>query len=249
MFKRIITMFAVFLWCGSAFGAHPLITDDSGTQGAGKFQVELNGEYAKDGGDSTTEVSASVTGGISDNLDLVISAPYQFLRFRDEEGNRITEDGISDIAVELKWRFYEKEGFSLALKPGITFPTGDDEKGIGDGKAAYGAVLIATRELAPAIVHVNLGFTKNRSELRDIWHYSLSAEYEVNENLLLVGNVGVESNPDRGSDTHPVFLLGGLIYSLSDNVDIDFGIKTDLNNAGPDYTVLAGLAVTFGREK
>lgn len=28
---------------GAVFAAHPLITDDTGTQGRGKFQIEVNG--------------------------------------------------------------------------------------------------------------------------------------------------------------------------------------------------------------
>jgi hypothetical protein len=247
MFKKIFAMFAVLLWCGHAFGAHPLITDDSGTQGAGGVQLELNGEYAEDGSDSTTESAATVTGGIRDNLDLVFSAPYQFLRFRDEEGNRITEDGISDIAVELKWRLYENENLGFALKPGITFPTGDDDKELGDGKASFGLVFITTKEIDPLTLHLNLGFTKNSQELRDIWHYSLATEYEIMKNLLFVGNIGGATNPEKESNTHPVFILAGPIYSLSDSLDVDFGIKAGLNNSEPDYTVLTGLVIKFGR--
>jgi len=248
MFKRIITMCAVLLWCGSAFGAHPLITDDAGTQGAGRFQLELNGEYAKDGSDSTTETAATITGGIRDDLDLVISAPYQFLRFNDEEGERVTEDGISDAAAELKWRFYEQEGLGLALKPGITFPTGDDAKGLGDGKASYSLLFITTMEFDAITYHANLGFTKNRKELRDVWNYSVAAEYEIMKDLMLVGNIGGETNSDKETNTHPVFILGGLIYTVNDSLSVDIGIKTGLNNAEPDYTVLAGLAITLGRQ-
>ena len=141
------------------------------------LQLELNGEYAKDSGDSTTEMAVAVAGGLRDDLDIVLSVPYQFLRSTDDEGARVTEDGISDAALELKWRFYENEGIGLALKPGITFPTGDDDKGLGDGKASYGAVFIATGEADPVTMNMNLGFTKNRKELRDVWHYSLAAEY------------------------------------------------------------------------
>jgi hypothetical protein len=249
MFKTIITVFAVLLWCGPVFGAHPMITDDSGTQGAGKFQIELNGEYAKDSSDSTTEIAVAVAGGVRDNLDIVLAVPYQFLRFNDDESNRITEDGISDIAIELKWRFYENEDVSLALKPGIIIPSGDDAKGLGDGKASYGLVLITTKEIDPATLHFNLGFNKNRKELRDIWHYSFAAEYELMENILLVGNIGGETNPDKESDTHPAFILGGLIYSVNENFNVDAGIKAALNNAEPDYTILAGLTVVFGRIK
>ena len=246
MIKRIITICAVFLWCGSAFAAHPLVTDDAGTLGAGKFQLELTGEYAKDGGDSTTETAVAVAGGVRDDLDLVLSVPYQFLRSTDDEGSRVTENGISDAAVELKWRFYENGGIVFALKPGITFPNGDDDKGLGDGKASYGLVFITTLELDAMTSHINLGFTRNRKELRDVWHYSIAAEYEMANDLLLVGNIGGETNPDKGSNTHPAFVLGGLIYTINDNFNVDVGIKAGLNKAEPDYAVLAGLAFVFG---
>jgi len=226
-----------------------LVTDDAGTQGAGKFQLELTGEYAKDGGDSTTETAAAVAGGIRDDLDFMLSVPYQFLRSRDDEGNRVTEDGISDAALELKWRFYETEHCSLALKPGITFPTGDEDKGLGDGKAGYGAVFIATGDIEPVTLHLNLGYTKNRKELRDVWHYSIAAEYELKKDLLAVGNLGGETNPDRGLNTHPAFILGGLIYTVNESLSVDIGIKAGLNNAEPDYAVLAGLAVVFGGDE
>jgi len=43
MFKKILTGLAItLLTAGVAFGAHPLITDDTGTQGKGKFQLEVN---------------------------------------------------------------------------------------------------------------------------------------------------------------------------------------------------------------
>ena len=246
MIKRIITICAVFLWCGSAFAAHPLITDDAGTLGAGNLQLELTGEYAKDSGDSATEMAAAVAGGLRDDLDIVLSVPYQFLRSTDDEGARVTEDGISDAALELKWRFYETEHCSLALKPGITFPTGDDDNGLGDGKAAYSAVFIATGSVDPVTLHMNLGYTKNRKELRNVWNYSLAAEYELGNDLLLVGNVGGETNSDKEAGTHPAFVLGGVIYNVNESLSVDLGIKAGLNKAEPDYAVLAGLTFAFG---
>jgi len=31
-------------------------------------------------------------------------------------------------------RLFEKNGFSLAFKPGMSFPSGNEEKGLGTGK-------------------------------------------------------------------------------------------------------------------
>ena len=40
----------IFCFTTSLYAAHPLITDDTGTQGKGRFQLELNGEYSFDKG-------------------------------------------------------------------------------------------------------------------------------------------------------------------------------------------------------
>ena len=45
MLKRILVVLAVLSSYGTAFGAHPLITDDTGTQGKRKFQLEVNSEF------------------------------------------------------------------------------------------------------------------------------------------------------------------------------------------------------------
>jgi len=229
----------------NSYAAHPLITDDTGTQGTGKFQLEVNGEYSNDNGNTITEISAILSAGIRDNIDLVITMPYQFLRTKDEAGHKTSENGISDVSIELKWRFYEKDGLSLALKPGIIIPIGDENKGLSDGKMSYSLFLIKTKEMEPFTFHFNLGYTKNRKELRDIWHYSLAGEYRVIKPLRIVANVGGETNPDRNSHVHPLFLLGGVIYSVSENFDIDFGVKNGLNKAEADYTLLAGITLRF----
>ncbi len=43
------------------------------------------------------------------------------------------------------------------------------------------------------------------------------------KDLVVAADTGVERNPDKASDTHPAYILGGLIYSLGENLDIDIG--------------------------
>ena len=119
-------MFAtMLLFASNSFAAHPLITDDTGTQGAGKFQLEVNLEYSKNCRDSETGLNAAFSAGIRENMDIVIGSPYQFLSTK-VDGSTLTEDGFSDITLELKWRFCEKDGLSFAIKPGIILPTGEE---------------------------------------------------------------------------------------------------------------------------
>jgi hypothetical protein len=65
----------------SAFAAIPLITDDTGTQGKGKFQVELFGEYGHDEEERVTsknsDLSATLTYGLIDPVDIVLSVPIR----------------------------------------------------------------------------------------------------------------------------------------------------------------------------
>jgi long-subunit fatty acid transport protein len=96
--------------------------------------------------------------------------------------------------------------------------------------------------------HLNLGYKRNENtvdEREDIWHASLAGEYKVMKNLKLVADIGAERNTDKSSDTNPAFILGGFIYTIRENVDIDFGVKAGLNKAEADITYLAGMALRF----
>ena len=55
----------------------------------------------------------------------------------------------------------------------------------------------------------------------------------------------MERNPDKTSNLDPAFILGGLIYSISKNFDVDFGIRGGLNKPETDYAILAGIAWRF----
>lgn len=261
---KIFLFFSLFTLHSSLFtvshAAHPLITDDTGTQGKGKFQLEANSEfnydkerqYSEDAGDWITvkeaggEVATVLSYGMADNIDIVLGLPYQWKKTREDDNVTSDEDGVSDISFEVKWRFYENKGLGFALKPGITLPTGDDEKGLGAGRVTYSMFFITTKEIELWAFHLNLGYIKNENkvdERRDIWHASLAGEAEIVKNLKTVANIGMEKNTDKASSTDPAFILGGVIYSINENFDIDFGIKAGLNNPEFDSSILAGITL------
>lgn len=244
-------IFSILFCSSAAFAAHPLITDDAGTMGASKAQLELNGEIGHDKEDGITtktrQGDACFSYGFSELVDLVIDLPYVHVRTSDDTA-AITENGFSDTSIAVKWRFYEDDGLSLALKPGLTLPTGDDEDGLGAGKVGYNLFFITTKEMAPWAFHLNLGYIKNENTLaeeEDIWHASIASTVEVASNLTAVVNLGVERNADKLAGTDPAFFLAGLIYAMSDNLDLDCGIKFGLNDPETDRTVLAGITWKF----
>ncbi|HCC54185.1 MAG TPA: transporter [Desulfobulbaceae bacterium] len=242
-----LVFFGFLAWAAVAFAAHPLLTDDAGTMGTGKAQLELTGEYGYDKADGVTtktrQGDAAFTYGISEAVDLVIDLPYLQVRTSDDTAT-ITENGFSDTSLAMKWRFYEHDGLSLALKPGLTLLAGDDEEGLGAGKATYSLFFITSKEMDPWAFHLNLGYIRNENKLdeeKGLWHASIAATVALTEQLTAVANLGVESNPDKLAGTDPAFVLAGLTYALSETIDLDCGIKYGLNDPETDYTVLAGV--------
>jgi len=240
--------------CGIAstvWAAHPLISDDTGTQGTGKFQVEVNGVLATDEeGPVETNMLAfgvSLAAGVREDVDIVVGAPYIILEEKIA-GTTVDEQGPGDVVLEAKWRFFEKEGASFAIKPGISLPLGDEDKGLGTGENGYFLFAIASMEAEPVTVHGNLGYMRNENnagEEKDLWHVSVAAEYEMTESAHLVGNVGMEKNPDPSADNDPAFGLLGVIYSPEEYIDLDAGVKVGLTDAEDDLAFLAGMAIRF----
>lgn len=246
-----LVFFSILSCATAAFAAHPLITDDAGTMGTGKAQLELTGEYGHDKEDGVTtkatQGDAALTYGLSEAVDLVVDLPYLHVKTSDDTA-AMTENGFSDTSLAVKWRFYEHDGLSIALKPGLTLPTGDEEEGLGAGKATYNLFFITSKEMEPWGFHLNLGYIRNENtmeEEKNLWHASIASTVALTEHLTAVANLGVESNPDKLAGTDPAFVLAGLTYALSETIDLDCGIKYGLNDPETDYTVLAGVTLKF----
>lgn len=261
---------ALLLHAVPAFATHPLITDDALTQGKGSAQVEISFKYDRDDDDGvktrTSQPQIQITYGILDPLDIIVTAPYLFVR-TEQAGTTTSVDGIGDVTASLKWRvFGDKEGFLFAIKPSLTFPTGDEKKGLGDGQASpgasyyykfdrqsYGVTLIGTYNRDEWYVSTNLGYQHNHYGLssdedayrHDIWSASLSGQYEIVEDVWLVGEAGLVTNPKATSNTPPVYVNAGVIYELTKKIDLDVGFKYGLNKPAVDSTISGAVTISF----
>ena len=234
-----------------AYAFHPLNTDDTGTMGKGNCKSMLTGKYEhnEEAGmvEAVSKIKASVTVGAAGNIDIEVGQPYKFKK-EDDNGAATKTNGIADTEVEMKWRFYERGTFSLAVRPSLTLATGSEDKGLGAGKATYGLFLLATKQLEQWAFHVNAGYerlTDEGDERPDIWHYSSAAEYEAGKGFVLIGEAGIHSNEDQTSLIHPVYTTLGLLYKPAMNIKLGLGLRLPLNRAEPDYTLLTGITVYF----
>jgi len=250
---------SAFVWA-----AHPFITDDAGTQGKGGWQLELlaqrnRHESVADAGTGPAQQSRRatllnpvLTYGLLDNVDLAFGLNH--LRFRvAENGVPVDEaSGRSDSTLELKWRFVEKDGLSLAVKPGLSLPTGDENRGLGLGRVSWGVNFIASYDAKPWSVMGNVAWFRPRFKLaqdaadnrENLWRVSAGAAYSVNERHRLVGELGARTNEARSDPFQPGrnahFGMLGWIYSPTEKIDFDFGVRKGLNRAETDTVLLAG---------
>jgi hypothetical protein len=235
----------------SCFAAHPLITEDTGTQGQGNSQLELTAELGHDettdAEESAADLAAVLAYGLRDNLDLMLTLPYTRADTRTN-GATTREDGLGDIGFDAKWRFFEEGRLSAALKTGVTFPSGDETKGLGAGKANASVNLVVSYETAQWGGHLHLGHLCNRNvhdEREAIRHASAALTRMVTDRLKLVMDLGRFTTTDRSFDEETRFLTLGAIYGARDDFDIDIGLKHGLSDPETDTTLLLGLALRF----
>ena len=264
MMRRALWIALCALWAGPLHAAHPYITDDTGTQGSGNWQLELmaerdrNARTADAGSGAVHEVrkltliNPVLTYGVLDSLDVAFGLSH--LRQRTTEDGTVTQaaEGSGDSTLELKWRFFERNGLSLGLKPGLSLPTGDEERGLGSGRLSWGVNFILTQEAGPWTFLANVAYTRARYELpadaeanrAHLWRVSAGLGYALRDDLQLVGEAGVRTNGAKDDPFLPgrnaQFAMLGLIYSLSDKMDFDFGVRKRLNRAELDTAVLLG---------
>ena len=235
----------------SARAAHPLITEDTGTQGQGRFQLELTSEHTtvREGGANQQQAhtTAAFSYGVVDSVDAILTVPY--LRLGHSVANATPgAHGLTDLGLDVKWRFYEKNKLSLALKPGVTLPTGDDTRNLGSGKNTWSAYLTASYTTAPWTWHLHLGHVHHNNtfnELEDIWHASASVVRQMGDALKLILDAGIDSNTDRRAKSDPLFLITGFIYSPRQNFDIDVGYKIKSTESLRARSLLAGLTLRW----
>ncbi|MCR9248517.1 MAG: DUF3187 family protein [bacterium] len=175
---------------------------------------------------------------------------------------RMDESGFEplDVPLWLTWQLTAPEdGFGLAVRGGIEFPTGDDDRGYGNGGfdttigiltehhwrgvAFYGHAQHTFASTPDVSDRAGLGF-------QDVTAIGLAAEMPLTENLHAYAQVEAETSTLRDlglrtTEREQVMLWLGGRYRLSDRTGLEFGLGEDLRGyVSPDVTLWLGFATT-----
>lgn len=221
-----------------AQAAHPLITEDTGTQGAGRYQLEVFAEQLEDRA-TRRDIdvwTGTLSYGIGETADVQVGAPFY------HNGS----DGVGDTALNLKWRFFERNAWSLALKPGITVPTGDESDGHGTGKLTWGSLIIFSYAPGAIAVHAHAGYWRNENKLGEresLRQLAAAATYRIG-NVRFVGELTRETNPVPGGGTVRYSTIGA-IWAMTRDVDLGIGWRDGNGSAPVDDALLLGATVRW----
>jgi hypothetical protein len=236
---------------GIVLAAHPLISEDTHTQGQGNYQLELTADRGRDdAGGTRTETlrtAATLSYGIREDTDLIIVWLQQRVS-TDTGSDSVTESGRGDVALNLKWRFLEKAIFSYAVKLGVVIPTGDEAKGLGSGETGYDLQFVTGLDMKSWGGDLHFGYAQNRNianERQNLWHASVDVWGNLSDESLLALDVGMDRNPDKASETSPAYAILGLIYSARKNLDLYVGIKKGITGPAIDFSLLGGITFRF----
>lgn len=242
--RRMIAALLLCVCGGTASAFHPLISEDTAFLGRDVRQIELGLDHSveRHGADTySTTGSALISYGLFDKVDLMLSAPWQ-----GWNSHGLSESGIGDVSLEVKFGAGRAAGWDLALKPGLSLPAGNERRSLGAGKGGVWLYGVAGRTDGPRQYYLNAGFLLNRNSRREeehIFKASAAAALEVMPKVMVSAELAAETNTDASSVSHPVSSVFGLIWSPYPTLDLDAGVSLGLTRPATDLGLLLGITL------
>jgi hypothetical protein len=242
----------------------PLITDDTGTQGQGGHQIEVDFVYTRDTNDvfeddgrvvdSTANQSSTVpvtyTYGVTENLDVFFGVVRQVNSAR----------GWVNSGLGFKWNFAGEQdsGWSFAIKPTVLLPVSKNmqAKGLGNAATNWQVNIISSYIATTHELHLNAGYSSNRyAQLPDtdpqrthLWSVSAAPVLILDPQWKLALDMGFQSNPSRNSHAL-AFGEVAVIYAPIKNLQLGLGVMGSVALNAQDnakgLTLMGGLTYQF----
>jgi len=241
----LILSFALACAAPSAFAAHPLQTEDTGTQGTANIEIENGFSRASTDGATLTTYQPQVSVGLATTIDAIVQPSLLWQRGPDGKAS-----GLGDTNFDAKWRFWGSDPLSLAVRAGVLAPTSQHELGLPRGDYSEHALLVATWDDTPTTVHANVGATyvppaPASPARRVLGHLSAAVMQTINEHLILTVDGDIDQDPSPRRSAWPGSLLAGAIWTARPGLDLDIGYQRSFDATTVTRTWLAGVTYRF----
>ena len=226
-----------------AWAAHPLQTEDTGTQGEGNFELENGFAWVRSADRQVAVYQPQLSYGWNPDLDLIVQPSY--VRTRSDGGR---SSGWAATNLDLKWRFYGAAPVSFGVRAGASVAAADGSFGAARSATGGHALLGTTIDLAPFTLHGNISTAWNptASGLRR-WTPAVSgaAMWALDERLILTVDATANADPDPTRSGWNAQWLAGVIYTVRAGLDLDLGWQRSARTAPSVRQWLFGITYRF----
>ncbi len=242
-----LALAALFALSPAARAAHPLQTEDTGTQGAGNVEIENGFQRAKAGATRLFTYQPQVSVGLAPTFDAIVQPSWVSLQAPGQAG----ASGLGDTNLDAKWRFWGVDPWSLAVRAGVAAPTSQHGLGLPKGEVSEHALLVATWDSAPTTAHFNLGVAHTPRDTAapgaraTVAHASAAVMQAVNERFIVTVDSEIDQNPASNRSGAVGSVLGGLIWTAWPGLDLDVGYQLSVHAQPVNRQWMAGLTYRF----
>ena len=249
MMKRIALVLAALLLCSGRLGAQggpPMLTDDPGTPGPNKWEINLGWTAERTPGSTLTALpQIDANYGIGDRIELTYFVNYFDLRSSGESSRW----GLGDSEIAVKWRFYDagEAGLQISAYPQVNFLTPDshsDRRGLADGHTSYQLPFEFQQDFKLVSVNVDCGHLFSTGKEEDGWFGGLCIGREVKKGWELDAEVHAETDARAGR--REIIANAATRIDLSEHYTLMLLIGRDLSNTlGPLSSLMSYVGVQF----
>ena len=231
-----------------AQGGPPMITDDPGTPGGGKWEINLGWTTQRTPGATLCGLpQLDANYGIGDRIELTYLASYLGLKSADEPPH--WGAGESEFAV--KWRFVDKgeHGLQISAYPQINFLTPgshSDRRGLADTGTSWQLPFEIGKDFGNMSVNIDLGRVFSPGKEANGWFGGVCVGREVAKGWELDAEVHADAD-ERAGRAEWIANVGSRV-DFSEHATVLLAIGRDLGNRlGPKVSLLSyvGMQLRF----
>lgn len=233
------TLNADVIWAGP-----PFFTDDPETPEYQHWEFYVASQYAKnDEGKSATAPHFELNYAVLPDVMLHTIFPFVLNNPNDESN----EYGFGDMELGIKYLFIHESDVipQVGAFPILTLPTGDEERGLGEGRAKLFLPLWFQKSFGSWSSYAGGGYWINPGDNRkNFWFTGWQIQRDFSELLSLGAEIFyITADTEDGGDSSGFNV--GAILNLTEAHHLLFSIGQDIH--GPnDLALYFGYQLTFG---
>jgi hypothetical protein len=207
---------------------------------ADESYVSTSLQYFKLPDQKRWDVVANAAYGLTDRWRVYAEIPYAFVEPR--EG--LSTHGIGDVETSVRYSAvdYRRSPFGLDVGLGLSWPTGDHSRGLGDGSARIVPSLTASQWLGPVNVQLNLAWEHalgdSEGEPVNVLEHNLAVIYPVRRGYLVL-----EGNGETSGGQTSYCITPEVVWKASEHVQLTLAAPIGVTAAAGDYGLIAGCTI------